>query len=85
MPETVIVALIAGGSSVLGVIITNYSSRKKAAVEQARRDQKLDDRLDRLERKVYEHNGYAKRFGEIEKAIVRIDTTLSERLSRRGA
>lgn len=81
MPETVIVALIAGGSSLLGVLVANHSSRKKVAVEQARRDQRIDDRLDRLEKKVDEYNDCIKRFGEFEKAIVRIDTTLSERMS----
>ena len=35
-------------------------------------------RLDILEKKVDEHNGYAKRFGSIEKAIVRIDTKLED-------
>lgn len=76
MDDAVLVALITGGLTFLGVLVTNHNNRKKDAVEQARRDQKFEDRLDRLEKKVDEHNGYARRFGEIEKAIVRIDTKL---------
>lgn len=81
MPESVIIALITGGVTLAGNLIANYSARKKDAIDQAIRDQEFKDKLDVLEKKVDEHNGYAKRFGEIEKAIVRIDTTLSERFN----
>ena len=53
---------------------------RRQEVERAKRDQEFKDKLDILEKKVDEHNGYAKRFGEIEKAIVRIDTKLETRL-----
>lgn len=80
MSDTVIVALITGSVTLTVNLLANWSARKKEAVERAKRDQEFKDKLDILEKKVDEHNGYAKRFGEIEKAIVRIDTKLETRL-----
>lgn len=80
MSDTVIVALITGSVTLTVNLLANWSARKKDAVERAKRDQEFKDKLDILEKKVDEHNGYAKRFGEIEKAIVRIDTKLETRL-----
>ena len=76
MPDGVLIALIGAGSAIIGNLIANWSRSKKEATERAVRQQNLDDRLDSLEKKVDEHNGYAKRFVEIEKGIVRIDTKL---------
>lgn len=76
MSEAIIIALITGGVTLAGNLLANHSARKKEAVEQARRDQEFKDKLDSLEKKVDEHNGYAKRFGEIEKAIVKIDANI---------
>lgn len=76
MDDSVIIALITGGVTLAGNLLANYSARKKDAVANAMRDQEIKDKLEVLEKKVDEHNGYAKRFGEIEKAIVRIDTKL---------
>lgn len=80
MSDTVLVAIITGSVTLTVNLLANWSARKKEAVERAKRDQEFKDKLDILEKKVDEHNGYAKRFGEIEKAIVRIDTKLENRL-----
>ena len=80
MSDTVLVAIITGSVTLTVNLLANWSARKKDAVERAKRDQEFKDKLDILEKKVDEHNGYAKRFGEIEKAIVRIDTKLETRL-----
>ena len=80
MSDTVLVAIITGSVTLTVNLLANWSARKKDAVERAKRDQEFKDKLDILEKKVDEHNGYAKRFGEIEKAIVRIDTKLENRL-----
>lgn len=78
--ESVAVALITGVLAVLGTYVGNVTiSRKKAredAIREARRDQELTDRLDRLEKKVDEHNGYAKKFEEIGKDIAIIKTEI---------
>jgi tetrahydromethanopterin S-methyltransferase subunit G len=81
MWENIAVALITGVLAVLGTYVGNVTiSRKKTRVEairDAKRDQELTDRLDRLEKKVDEHNGYAKRFEEIGKDIAVIKTEVS--------
>lgn len=76
MSDTVLVAIITGGVTLTVNLLANWSARKKDAIERAVSEQEIKDKLDVLEKKVDEHNGYAKRFGEIEKAIVRIDTKL---------
>lgn len=67
MPESVAVALITGVLAVLGTYVGNVAiSRRKTrddAVREARRDQEIKDRLDRLEKKVDEHNGWGAKFG----------------------
>lgn len=72
MSDAIIVALITGGFTFLGVLVVNHTNRKKDAIEQARRDQRFEDRLDRLEKKVDEHNNYGKKFGEASQALVAI-------------
>ena len=81
MTESIAVAVITGVLAVFGTWVGNVTiSRKKTRVEairDAKRDQELTDRLDRLEKKVDEHNGYAKRFEEIGKDIAVIKTEVS--------
>lgn len=69
---TILTTVIVEAAGIIGLLIKNSSERKKNAIEQARRDQKLDDRLDRLEKKVDEHNGYAQKFTDTTKAITSI-------------
>lgn len=80
MPENIAVALVTGALAVLGTYVGNVTiSRKKTredAIREARRDQELKDKLDRLDKKVDEHNGYAKRFEEIGKDIAVIKTEI---------
>lgn len=78
LTESIIVALITGSSAVISNIVISRKKTKADSIENALREQRQAIRLDRLEKKVDEHNGYAKRFGEIEKAIVRIDTKLGD-------
>lgn len=80
MAESIAVAVITGVLAVFGTWVGNVSvTRKKTredAIRDARRDQELKDKLDRLENKVDEHNGYAKRFEEIGKDIAVIKTEI---------
>lgn len=80
MAENVVVALITGILAVLGTYVGNVTiSRKKTredAIRDARREQNLADRLDRLEKKVDEHNGWGEKFGEIRKDIAIIKTEI---------
>lgn len=76
MSDAIIVAIITGTITLSGNLLANWSQHKKAAVEQAKRDQKLDDQIATMNHKLDEHNRYSDKIGNIEKAIVRIDTKL---------
>lgn len=78
MSDSIIVALITGGVTLSVNLVANYSARKKDAVERAKRDQKLDDQIATMNRKLDEHNRFSDKIGNIEKAIVRIDTKLEK-------
>ena len=58
-----LVSGITGVISTVGAIIINIQQNKKNAAL-------LDYRMQLVEHKLDEHNGYASRFSEIEKAIV---------------
>lgn len=76
MDNSIITALIAGGVTLIVSLLTNWTARKKQAVEQAKRDQKLDDSITELSKRVDAHNQLGDKIASIEKAIVRIDTKL---------
>jgi Flp pilus assembly protein TadB len=67
--DTILAALITGGASVAGVVITCLVTSKKtekaAAVAQAVTDTKLDE----LTREVREHNNFALRMPVVEQEI----------------
>ena len=76
MTENIIVAIITGLFAFLGVVLSNYTANRKNTVEQARRDAKIEDKMQELSDRVDAHNGMLDRITSIEKAIVRIDTKL---------
>lgn len=69
MTETILVALITGGLSLVGVIFTCQATAKKqekaAAVAQAITDTKLDA----LTREVREHNNFAQRMPALQQEV----------------
>ena len=77
--ENIVIALITGGLSFAGVVITNTVSNKKNSIEQATRDQKLEDKMQALSDRVDAHNGMIDRITNIEKTIVRIETKLEDK------
>lgn len=76
MTENIIVAIITGMFAFAGVVISNYATNKKMNLEQARRDTRIEDKIQELSDRVDAHNGMLDRITSIEKAIVRIDTKL---------
>lgn len=76
MSEAVIVALITGAAAVIGQYLISRKGRMDDRIERAKRDQYLDDQLKVINRKLDEHNGYAKRFEEISRDITEIKTEL---------
>jgi hypothetical protein len=78
MSESIIVALITGGLSLVGVVITcvatSRKSEKAAAVAQAVTDTKIDE----LTREVRLHNGFAQRMPVVEEQIKVINHRISD-------
>lgn len=74
--DNIIVAIITGLFAFAGVVISNYATNKKMSIEQARRDTRIEDKIQDLSDRVDSHNGMLDRITSIEKAIVRIDTKL---------
>lgn len=77
--ENIIVAIVTGIFATIGVIVSNVASNRKNSVEQAKRDQKLEDKIQALTDRVDAHNGMLDRITNIEKSIVRIDTKLEDK------
>ena len=76
MSDILIGSIISGVVAVVVALITNITTRKKDAINNAIRDQKIEDSLNELSKRVDAHNSLADRIGNIEKAIVRIDTKM---------
>lgn len=77
--ENIAVAIITGLFAFAGVVISNYATNKKMTIEQARRDTRIEDKIQDLTDRVDAHNGMLDRIASIEKAIVRIDTKLEDK------
>ena len=78
MTEAILVALITGGLSLIGVIVTCLATSRKseraAAVAQAVTDTKLDE----LTREVRLHNNFARRLPVVEEQIKVINHRLTD-------
>ena len=78
MTETIIVALITGGLSVLGVIITNIGSNKKIENALSTSQAVTDCKIEELTREVREHNNFARRMPVVEEQIKVINHRLED-------
>ncbi len=78
MSEAIIVALITGGLSLAGVIVSGLMTAKKnenaLKISQAVTDTKIEE----LTREVREHNGFAKRMPVVEEQIKIINHRISD-------
>lgn len=77
--ENIIVAIVTGGFAFAGVVISNRASNRKNAIEQAKRDTKLEDKIQALTDRVDAHNGMIDRITNIEKSIIKIETKLEDK------
>ena len=87
MTEGVAIAIITGVLAVLGSYVGNVAiSRQKAredAVRDAERETRQAMRLDSIEKKLDEHNGYAEKLGALGKDITAIKKDI-EYLKKKG-
>ena len=73
----IIVALISSAGGIIGAYLAVQKGNREREIKDAQREQRQADRLDsidekinRLEKKVDEHNGYGKKFGEVATSLV---------------
>ena len=78
MADAVIVALITGGLSVLGVIITNIGSNRKIVDVLSTSQAVTDCKIEELTREVREHNNFARRMPVVEQQIEDIKKDIDE-------
>lgn len=78
MPEAVIVALITGGLSLLGVIISNAASNRHISGEIEKRQAVTDTKLEELTREVRQHNNFAERIPVLEEKIKVVNHRLDD-------
>ena len=74
----IIVAIIVGGLSLVGVILTNASSNKKVESKIETAQAVTDTKIEELTREVREHNNFARRVPVVEEQIVSINRRLDE-------
>lgn len=73
MTEAIIVALITGGLSLLGVVLTNSKSARDIDAKLDKKQAVTDAHLEALTSEVRKHNGFAERIPVIEGHITLID------------
>ncbi len=90
MADVVIVALITGGCSVLGVIITNLASNRKVEQQIEKAQAVTDVKLEQLTDEVRKHNSFGDRITRLEEQaremmnrVERMDSRIS-RLHHEG-
>jgi hypothetical protein len=76
--EAIIVALITGGLSLLGVVITNLSSHRRVENSLKTAQAVTDTKIDELTREVREHNNFAKRMPVVENDIKHINAEIKK-------
>jgi hypothetical protein len=76
--ESIIVAIITGGLSLTGVLISNASSNRKAEQNIAQSQAVTNTKIEELTREVREHNGFARRMPVVEEQIKAINHRIED-------
>lgn len=67
--EAIVVALVTGGLSLIGVIFSNASSNRRVEAKLEKAQAVTDTKIDELTREVREHNNFARRMPVVEEQI----------------
>ena len=78
MSESIIVALITGGLSLIGVVITCLATAKKTEKATAVAQAVTDTKIDELTREVRAHNNFAQRMPVVEEQIKVINNRIKD-------
>ena len=84
MSEAVVVALITGGLSLAGVIVTSLLTAKKSEKAAAVTQAVMDTRLEELTREVRQHNNFAVEIPVMKEQIRVINHRLSDLENKNG-
>lgn len=84
MSDAIIVALITGGVTLLGTIITVLASSRKQAIEMEKNQAVTDVKIEELTREVRLHNEFAARVPLVEKEIEVINHRLKNLEEKAG-
>ena len=77
MTEAIVVAIISGGISLAGVVITCLTTAKNTEKKQAVAQAVTDTKIEALTREVREHNGFAKKMPVIQAQVDDLKTRVS--------
>ena len=78
MSEAIVVALITGGLSLAGVVVTCLATAKKTEKAQAVAQAITDTKIEELTREVRTHNNFAQRMPVVEEQIKVINHRISD-------
>lgn len=78
MTETIIVAIITGGLSLLGVIITSNKTTRDVQAKLDMQQAVTETKLEELTREVREHNNFAQRVPVLEEQIKVINHRIAD-------
>ena len=78
MAEAVVAALITGGLSLAGVILSNLLAARKTEAAMRINQAVTDTKLEELTREVREHNHFARRMPVVEEQIKVLDHRLRD-------
>lgn len=76
--ENIIGALITGGLSLIGVVVSNVLSNRKVEAKLQTAQAVTDTKIDELTREVREHNNFARRMPVVENEIRHIEGTIAK-------
>lgn len=84
MSEAIIVALITGGLSLIGVLISNSRAAQNMDAKLEKQQAITDTKLDELTREVRAHNNFAQRIPVMEEQIKMANHRISNLEKERG-
>lgn len=84
MSDVVLAALIGAVASIIVNLISAGNQRRKRAVEEAVKNERLENRLNSIEHKLDIHNGYAEKLGSISTDIAVIKNDIKTLYKLKG-
>lgn len=77
MSEAIIVALITGTLSLLGVVVTSMATSRRAEKAQAVAQAVTETKIDELTREVRQHNGFAEKIPVLQSDVEKLEKRVS--------